>query len=90
MPFFQVDGNEILRKAKFSSHVTLRKALDLRKDEISDRLNKELPTFENHDVFWHSTCYSSYTGVQHINYGTGIRNQVNSQSAEKESWRVSR
>ena len=36
--FFQLDSNEILRKAKLSSYDTLRKALDLRKDEISDRL----------------------------------------------------
>ena len=51
--FCQVDSNEILRKANFSSYATLRKALDLRKDEISDRVNEELPNFEYHDVFWH-------------------------------------
>lgn len=88
--FCQVDRNEILRKAKLSSYDTLRKALDLRKDEISDRLNEEFPNFEKHDVFWHSTCYSSYTSVQNISYATGIHNQVNSRSADKESCRVSR
>ena len=73
-----------------SSYDTLRRALDLRKDEISDRLNEELADFEKHDVFWHSTCYSSYTSVQNISYATGIHNQVNSRSADKESCRVSR
>ena len=49
--FCQVDRNETLRKAKLSSYDTLRRALDLRKDEISDRLNEELADFEKHDVF---------------------------------------
>ena len=87
--FCQVDSTEILRKAKLSSYDTLRKALDLRKDEISDRLNEELPNFEKHDVFWHSTCYSSYTSVQNISYAASIHSQVNSWSANKESCSVS-
>ena len=74
--FCQVDSNEILRKTKVSSYDTLRKALDVRKDEISDRLNEEFPNFEKQDVFWHSTCYSSYTSVRNTSYATGIHNQV--------------
>lgn len=34
---------EILRKAKGSSRDTLQRALDLRKDEVYDRLHEELP-----------------------------------------------
>lgn len=88
--FCQVDRNEILRKAKFSSYDTLRKALDLRKEEVSDRLNEELLNFEKRDVFWHSSCYSSCSSVQNISYAMGIHNQVVSRSAKKESCRVSR
>ena len=56
-----------------------------------DRLHKELPTLLNRDVFWHSTCYSSYTSVQNIGYTTGINdNQAESGDANNETRRVLR
>ena len=86
----QVDRDEILRKAKGSSIDTLQRALDLRKDEVYDRLQKELPNLFNRDVLWYSTCYSSYTSVQNIRYATGIHSQINSQATNEETPRVSR
>ena len=87
----QVDREEILRKAKVSSIDILKRALDLRKDEVYERLHEELPTLLNRDVFWHSTCYSSYTSVQNIRYATGINdNQAESGDANDETRRVLR
>ena len=86
----QVDREEVLRKAKLSSIDTLQRALDLRKDEVYDRLHAELPSLINRDIFWHSTCYSSYTSVQNIRYATGIHSQVESRTTNEEKSRVSR
>ena len=66
----QVDKEEILRKG--SSIDTLNRALNLRKDEVYDRVHKDVPNFSNQDVFWHSTCYSSYTSEHNIRHATGI------------------
>ena len=68
----QVDKEEILRKGKESSIDTLNRALNLRKGKVYDRLHKDLPSFLNQDVFWHSTCYSSYTSEHNIQHATGI------------------
>ena len=48
----QVDKEEILRKGKGSSGDTLNRALDLCKDEVYDRLHKDLPNFLNQDVLF--------------------------------------
>ena len=68
----QVDKEEILRKGKESSIDTLNRALNLRKHEVYHRLHKDLPNFLNQDVFWHSTCYLSYTSEHNIQHATDI------------------
>ena len=47
----QVDKDKILRKGKESSIDTFNRALNLRKDEVYDRLHKDVPNFLNQDVF---------------------------------------
>ena len=87
----QGDKEEILRKAKGSSIDTLKRALNLRKDEVYDRLHEELPNFMNRDVFWHSTCYSSYTSEQNIHYAMEINDtEVENKTVNEETRRVSR
>ena len=87
----QVDKEEILRKGKGSSIDTLNRALDLLKDEVYDRLHNDLPNFLNQDVFWHSTCYSSYTSEHNIRHATGIHeSKVESGASNEEIRRVSR
>ena len=87
----QVDKEEILRKGKESSIDTFNRALNLRKDEVYDRLHKDVPNFLNQDVFWHSTCYSSYTSEHNIQHATGIHeSKEESEAGNEETRRVSR
>ena len=64
----QLDREEILRRAKRFSIENLQRTLVLRKDEVYDRLHEELPNLISRDVFWHSTCYLSYTSEQNVRY----------------------
>ena len=47
---------------------TLNRALNLRIDKVYDRFHKDLPNFLNQDVFWRSTCHSSYTSEHNIQH----------------------
>ena len=39
-----------------------------RKDNVFRRLAGELEDLDKEDVYWHSSCYSSYTSNQNICY----------------------
>jgi len=87
----QVNKEGILRKGKGSSIENLNRTLNLCKDEVYDRLHKDLPNFLNQNVFWHSTCYSSYTSEHNIRHATGIdESTVDSGAGNEETCRVSR
>ena len=60
------DRNEILRKGR--AVATLVSAVKRHKDNVFRRLAGELEDLDKEDVYWHSSCYSSYTGNQNIRY----------------------
>ena len=66
----QGDKNEVLRKGKESSVETFISALSLRHDEVYERLYSEISDRKDLELFWHSSCYSSYTSQQNIRYAT--------------------
>ena len=86
----QLDREEILRRAKRFSIENLQRTLVLRKDEVYDRLYEELPNLISRDVFWHSTCYSTYTSEQNVRYATSTHSQEDSQATNEQTRRVSR
>ena len=61
-------GGESLRKGKAIG--TFISALKRRKDDVYERLSREIKNLEKADVFWHSSCYSTYTSEQNIRYAT--------------------
>lgn len=61
-------GGESLRKGK--ALATFISALRRRKDDVYKRLSGEVENLEKADVFWHSSCYSTYTSEQNIRYAT--------------------
>ena len=87
----QVNKEDILRKGKGSSIDTLNRALNLRKDEVYVRVHKDVPNFSNQDIFWHSTCYFSYTSEHSIRDATSIHeSKVVCGAGNEETRRVSR
>ena len=67
----QVDKPDVLRKAKASSIAVFVRSLQLRKDEVYDRLSEEISNLCDREVVWHSSCYSSYTSEHNIQHATG-------------------
>lgn len=66
------DRNEILRKG--GAVGTLVSAVKRRKDNVVRRLAGELKDLDKEDVYWHSSCYSSYTSDQNIRYAISNTN----------------
>lgn len=65
----QIDRkNETLRKAKESSVQTLIRAINLRKDEVYNRLRADLSELCNRELQWHSSCYAAYTSEHNIRH----------------------
>lgn len=69
----QADKNEVLRKGKESSVETFISALSLRQDEVYERLYPKISNQRDLELFWHSSCYSSYTSQQNIRYATSSK-----------------
>ena len=67
----QGDKNEVLQKGKESSVETFISAISLHHDEVYERLFSEISDRKDLELFWHSSCYSSYTSQQNIRYATG-------------------
>lgn len=62
-------SNDVLRVAKLSSIEKVISALEVRQDEVSQRLSpNDLRNVEGKDVFWHSSCYETYTSKQNLRY----------------------
>ena len=58
--------NDILRKGR--AVATLASAVKRRKDNVFRRLARELEDLDKEDVYWYSSCYSSYTSNQNTPY----------------------
>lgn len=56
----QADKSEVLRKGKESSVETFLSALSLRQDEVYQQLYPSISNQRDLELFWHSSCYSSY------------------------------
>jgi len=80
----QENRNEVLRKGKAIE--TFISASKIRKDEVYDRLAQDLDNLVHKDVFWHSTCYASYTSQQNIRYAKGDQ-QIDMSRKEREDER---
>ena len=62
-------NNDVLRTAKPSSIEKVIFALELRQDEISQRLSPDdLRCTVGKKVLWHSSCYETYTSKQNLRY----------------------
>ena len=62
--------NDVLRKAKPSSVEQVISALEVRQDEVSQRISSEDLLRRDGDVLWHSSCYETYTSKQNLQYHT--------------------
>ena len=66
--------SENLRKGKAIE--TFVSAVKRRKDEVYSRLSGEIDDLSKRDVYWHSSCYSSYTSEQNIRYATAAHHHT--------------
>lgn len=62
--------NDVLRKAKPSSVEKVISALEVRQDEVSQRISSEDRLHREGDVLWHSSCFETYTSKQNLQYQT--------------------
>ena len=65
---------ENLRKGKAIE--TFVSAAKRRRDEVYSRLSGEVDDLAKRDVYWHSSCYSSYTSEQNIRYATAAQHHT--------------
>ena len=63
----QTCSSEPLRQAKTSSVDTLKSSA---KQRSSDKVLQRLDQVSTGEMFWHRSCYSSFTSAQNIRYGT--------------------
>ena len=62
-------SNDVLRVAQPSSIEKVISALNIRQDELSQRLSSnDLHHIDGNDVLWHSSCYETYTSRHNLQY----------------------
>ena len=62
-------SNNVLRVAQPSSIEKLISAVNIRQDELSQRLSSiDLHHIDGNDVLWHSSCYETYTSRHNLQY----------------------
>lgn len=62
-------SNDVLRVAQPSSIEKVISALNIRQDELSQRLSStDLHHMGGNDVLWHSSCYETYTSKHNLQY----------------------
>ena len=64
----QKDSKETLRKGKDVSIKTLVSALEIRQDDVYQRLKPDLYSLEGTSVHWHSKCYESCTSKRNLSF----------------------
>ena len=69
---------------------TLISALQQRRDDVYRRLSGDLGNLGQQEIFWHSSCYSSYTSKQNIRYAAATDYSINEVSNERGSEEVNR
>ena len=66
----QSDSKENLRKGKQSSVKNFISKLQIRQDDVYERLSPNFDVLYNKEVLWHASCYATYTSEQNIKYAT--------------------
>ena len=79
----QMDSNETLRKARDTSIQTLVAALELRRDEVYERLKSDFDSLATADVKWHSNCYEKWTSKENLRYMQRRRSAFSPTPAEE-------
>ena len=64
----QESDDKPLRKAQVSSIQNFLSAMELRRDDVFDRLEHDSPTLTDRQIVWHSCCYETYTSRQNLRY----------------------
>ena len=64
----QDSADESVRKAQVSSIQNFLSAMELRRDEVFDRLEPNSATLTDRQIVWHSCCYETYTRRQNLRY----------------------
>ena len=90
----QSDSNDDLRKAKESSISNLISKLQIRQDEVYERLKTDFNLLHENEVFWHASCYATCTSKQNIKYAakavTEVEERAKKSTEPGSSERVSR
>ena len=90
----QSDSNDDLRKAKESSISNLISKLQIRQDEVYERLKTDFNLLHENEVFWHTSCYATCTSKQNIKYAakavTEVEERAKKSTEPGSSERVSR
>ena len=85
----QVSDGKPVRKAQVSSIQNFLGAMEVRRDEVFDRLTPDLVTLTDRQIVWHSCCYETYTSRQNLRYVIG-KNQEQATTPESTTKRVQR
>ena len=64
----QGSDDEPVRKAQVSSIKNFLSAMELRRDDVFDRLEPVSATVTDRQIVWHSCCYETYTSRQNLRY----------------------
>ena len=63
-----VSDDKPVRKAQVSSIQDFLSAMELRRDDVFDRLQPDSATLTDRQIVWHSCCYETYTSRQNLWY----------------------
>lgn len=64
----QVSDEKPVRKAQVSSIQNFQSAMEIRRDDVFDRLSPDLASLTDRQIVWHSSCYETYTSRQNLRY----------------------
>ena len=64
----QDSDDKPVRKAQVTSIQNFLSAMELRRDDVFDRLEPDLATLKDRQMVWHSCCYETYTSRQNLRY----------------------
>ena len=63
----QQTGGKVF-KGKQASRNKFLNAARLRGDDVAKRIESDLSLFEESDVYWHNSCYATYTSHHNLNH----------------------
>jgi len=71
----QADSKDKLRNGKHSSIVNLISKLEIRQDDVYERLSPYFSQLYENEVLWHASCYATYTSLQNMKYVSSASKQ---------------